>query len=188
MIHTHIPIFHTEHCVFARFLSNGDSYLDCGHVCTRNTIHLRDVNQKDNLVLADMGCRNTIFSANVQSGVHSINKWSSKHCNIGTFRIELVDELNDDVEKIIDGHMKVLSHKIKPNVCWDMLKSVRLISLNGLDVGRHTLHIQGTDSIGYTGPLSSIFFIICDPDMNNDDDDDDNTSSCVAIEDTCTSA
>jgi len=62
-----------------------------------------------------------------------------------------------------------------------------LISLNGLDIGRHTLHIQGTDSIGYTGPMSSIFFIICDPDMNNDDDDDDNTSSCITIEDTCTS-
>jgi putative protease len=53
--HCHMPIFHTEHCVFARFLSKGNSYLDCGHVCTRNNVHLRDeVTGQDNLVLADM--------------------------------------------------------------------------------------------------------------------------------------
>jgi collagenase-like PrtC family protease len=30
IVHTHLPIFHTEHCVFARFLSEGNSFLDCG--------------------------------------------------------------------------------------------------------------------------------------------------------------
>ena len=32
VIHQHLPIFHTEHCVFCRFLSDGNSYLDCGYV------------------------------------------------------------------------------------------------------------------------------------------------------------
>ena len=50
-----------------------------------------------------------------------------------------------------------------------------LTSLNSLDIERHALHVQGTDSIGHTGPISSMFFIICDPDVINDDDDDDNT-------------
>jgi putative protease len=49
--HAHLPIFHTEHCVFARFLSNGNSYLDCGHACTRHNVHLRDQTGADNLVL-----------------------------------------------------------------------------------------------------------------------------------------
>ena len=26
--HQHVPIFHTEHCVFARFMSGGNSYKD----------------------------------------------------------------------------------------------------------------------------------------------------------------
>ena len=26
----HLPVFHTEHCVFCRFLSTGTSYRDCG--------------------------------------------------------------------------------------------------------------------------------------------------------------
>jgi U32 family peptidase len=49
--HAHLPIFHTEHCVFARFLTNGNSYLDCGHACTQHNVHLRDQTGADNLVL-----------------------------------------------------------------------------------------------------------------------------------------
>ena len=72
--HCHMPIFHTEHCVFARFLSNGNSYLDCGHVCTGHNVHLRDQTGADNLVLADMGCRNTVFAAQAQRYVNISNK------------------------------------------------------------------------------------------------------------------
>ena len=52
--HAHLPIFHTEHCVFARFLTKGNSYLDCGHACTRHNIHLRDETGADNLVLGKL--------------------------------------------------------------------------------------------------------------------------------------
>lgn len=41
IVHQHLPIFHTEACVFCRFLSNGNSYKDCGHPCERSTVHLR---------------------------------------------------------------------------------------------------------------------------------------------------
>eukprot|EP00588_Corethron_pennatum_P010555 CAMPEP_0194273092 /NCGR_PEP_ID=MMETSP0169-20130528/6500_1 /TAXON_ID=218684 /ORGANISM="Corethron pennatum, Strain L29A3" /LENGTH=959 /DNA_ID=CAMNT_0039015937 /DNA_START=106 /DNA_END=2981 /DNA_ORIENTATION=+ len=76
VVHAHIPIFHTEHCVFARFLSEGNSYTDCGHVCTRHDVRLRDEKGKDHLVLADMGCRNTVFAGQAQSGVHSLREWA----------------------------------------------------------------------------------------------------------------
>jgi putative protease len=68
VLHANLPIFHTEHCVFARFLSGGNLYQDCGHVYTRNMVHLRDQDGKDNLVLADMGCRNTVFMAEIANG------------------------------------------------------------------------------------------------------------------------
>ena len=67
-MHQHLPIFHTEHCVFCRFLSDGNSYLDCGRPCESNSVHLRDCNGKDHLVVADEGCRNTVFNAQAQSG------------------------------------------------------------------------------------------------------------------------
>ena len=39
----HLPVFHTEHCVFCRFLSTGTSYQDCGHPCEKHRVALRDV-------------------------------------------------------------------------------------------------------------------------------------------------
>lgn len=47
----------------------GNSYKDCGHPCETNAVHLRDSQGKDHLVLADMGCRNTVFNAKAQSGL-----------------------------------------------------------------------------------------------------------------------
>lgn len=69
VLHQHLPIFHTEHCVFCRFLSDGNSKDDCGHPCEQHTVHLRDASGHDHLVLADMGCRNTVFNAEAQSGL-----------------------------------------------------------------------------------------------------------------------
>jgi collagenase-like PrtC family protease len=69
IVHQHLPIFHTEHCVFCRFLSDGNSYKDCGHPCESAQVHLRDEHGHDHLVLADMGCRNTVFNAQAQTGV-----------------------------------------------------------------------------------------------------------------------
>jgi len=123
IVHAHLPIFHTEHCVFARFLSKGNSYLDCGHVCTRNSVHLRDQNGNDNLVLADMGCRNTVFSAEAQSGVHSIRDWVAS--GIGMLRVELVDECAEDVRKIVDGYEGVLFKKLRAREVWDTLSTIR---------------------------------------------------------------
>jgi U32 family peptidase len=121
--HAHMPIFHTEHCVFARFLSKGNSYLDCGHVCTRHNVHLRDQTGADNLVLADMGCRNTVFSAQAQSGVHSIREWRAAGAN--RFRIELVDESAEDTQVIVRGYEEVLKGVIKPKELWETLERVR---------------------------------------------------------------
>lgn len=121
--HAHLPIFHTEHCVFARFLSKGNSYVDCGHVCTRNNVHLRDQTGKDNLVLADMGCRNTVFSAEAQSGIHSVKEWIE--AGVGTLRIELVDEGQNDTKRIVEGYLDVMNGTVKPSVVWETLKDIR---------------------------------------------------------------
>jgi U32 family peptidase len=69
IVHLHIPIFYTEHCVFCRFLSTGNSFKDCGRPCERHTVHIRDESNRDLLVLADEGCRNTIFNAEAQSAL-----------------------------------------------------------------------------------------------------------------------
>ncbi|KAL7536993.1 hypothetical protein ACHAXR_007521 [Thalassiosira sp. AJA248-18] len=100
----------------------GNSYQDCGHVCTKNTVHLRDQSGKDNLVLADLGCRNTVFMAESQSGVHSINEWMQ--AGVGHFRIELVDESGSDAVKIVSSYLQFLSKERQATDVWDELSGI----------------------------------------------------------------
>ncbi|HWD99868.1 MAG TPA: DUF3656 domain-containing protein, partial [Bryobacteraceae bacterium] len=50
----HLPIFHTEHCVFCRFLSTGSSYRDCGRPCEKHRVELRDAAGRAHPVVADV--------------------------------------------------------------------------------------------------------------------------------------
>jgi len=72
---------------------------------------------------ADLGCRNTVFASEAQSGVHSLNDWMTEGAT--RFRIELVDEGPEDVELIVSGYSSVLADKLKPSELWESLKTVR---------------------------------------------------------------
>jgi len=67
-LHQHMPMFHMEQCVFAAFLSQGHSHLDCGRPCDRHRVHLRDRVGMEHPLRADVGCRNTLFNAVAQTG------------------------------------------------------------------------------------------------------------------------
>lgn len=69
-------------------------------------MHLRDSSGKDHLVLADMGCRNTVFNAQAQSGVHLIPRMLA--AGIGSFRVELVDEPASMVMPILQAYKDVM--------------------------------------------------------------------------------
>jgi putative protease len=86
----HLPVFHTEHCVFARFLSNGKSYLDCGRPCEAHRIALRDTAGRAHPVLADVGCRNTVFGAESQEAGLHLMEWRA--AGISRFRLEFAHE------------------------------------------------------------------------------------------------
>jgi putative protease len=86
----HLPVFHTEHCVFARFLSNGKSYLDCGRPCEKHRVALRDTGGRTHPVLADVGCRNTVFGAEAQEAAVHLAAWRA--AGISRFRLEFAHE------------------------------------------------------------------------------------------------
>jgi putative protease len=91
----HLPVFHTEHCVFARFLSNGKSYLDCGRPCEHHRIALRDPAGRAHPVLADVGCRNTVFGAEAQEAAIHLAEW--RVAGISQFRLEFAHETAQQV-------------------------------------------------------------------------------------------
>jgi collagenase-like PrtC family protease len=106
VIHQHLPVFHTEYCVFARFLSEGNSYRDCGRPCERHVVHLRDAAGGDHLVQADIGCRNTVFNAAAQSAAAVLG--DLRKAGISRFRIELVDEPASQIATIVSAYRSLL--------------------------------------------------------------------------------
>ena len=86
----HLPVFHTEHCVFCRFLSKGTSYRDCGRPCEKHRVALKDAKGRAHPVLADVGCRNTVFGAEAQEASGHLDAW--RQAGIHHFRLEFVHE------------------------------------------------------------------------------------------------
>ena len=94
----HLPVFHTEHCVFCRFLSTGTSYKDCGRPCEKHRVELKDQSGRSHPVMADVGCRNTVFGAEAQEASAHLDTWRA--AGIRHFRLEFVHESGDDVREI----------------------------------------------------------------------------------------
>ena len=89
-MHSHLTLFHTEHCVFARMLSDGSSIKDCGQPCERHSVSLRAPSGEIHAVLADAGCRNTVFNGGAQSGADYVE--SLVAAGVGGLRVELLAE------------------------------------------------------------------------------------------------
>jgi putative protease len=94
----HLPVFHTEHCVFCRFLSTGTSYRDCGRPCEKHRVELRDAAGRAHPVVADVGCRNTVFGAEAQDASPHLERWLAR--GIRHFRLEFAHESADRVRRI----------------------------------------------------------------------------------------
>jgi len=103
----HLPVFHTEHCVFCRFLSTGTSYKDCGRPCEKHRVELRDDSGRSHPVLADVGCRNTVFGAEAQEASQHMKGWLD--AGIRHFRLEFAHETGAEVELVTRAFQDALA-------------------------------------------------------------------------------
>ena len=103
----HLPVFHTEHCVFCRFLSDGTSYKNCGRPCEQHRVALRDQQGREHPVIADVGCRNTVFGAQAQEASRHLDVW--RDAGIAHYRLEFVRETATDVIDVARAFQKTLS-------------------------------------------------------------------------------
>jgi putative protease len=98
ILYQHLPVFHTEHCVFCRFLSAGTSYKDCGRPCESHVVALRDDAGRAHPVVADVGCRNTVFGAEAQEASRHLDDWRA--AGIAQFRLEFAHETRAQTDEI----------------------------------------------------------------------------------------
>lgn len=106
----HLPVFHTEHCVFCRFLSDGTDHTNCGHPCESHRIALRDERGLAHPVMADVGCRNTVFEGRPQVAGAHLTDWLG--AGLRDFRLEFVHETPEQVAEVIRLHRAVLAGEL----------------------------------------------------------------------------
>jgi len=109
----HLPVFHTEHCVFCRFLSSGTSYRDCGRPCEKHRVELKDSAGRAHPVIADVGCRNTVFGAEAQEASSYIEAW--RGAGIRHFRLEFAHESADQVQAVVRAFDLTLQGNMTPH-------------------------------------------------------------------------
>lgn len=106
----HLPVFHMEHCVFCRFLSSGTDYTNCGHPCESHRVAVRDERGVSHPVMADVGCRNTVFEGRPQVAAAHLQAWLD--AGLRDLRLEFVHESPAQVRAVIQAHRAFLKGEI----------------------------------------------------------------------------
>jgi len=140
VVHQHMPMFHMEHCVFAAFLSTGRDWRDCGRPCDHHRVELRDRVGAEFPVLADAGCRNTVFNAVPQSAAEFLPRMQA--LGLRHFRVELLRERAADVAPLLENYARVLTGRDDGRRTWRHMRT-----LNQLGVTRGTLRV-GLELVG----------------------------------------
>jgi U32 family peptidase len=142
VIHQHMPMFHMEHCVFCSTLSPGKNKSDCGRPCDRHDVKLRDRVGKEHVLHADIGCRNTLYNAQAQSGAEVVPELLA--AGVRVFRVELLrDASQADTQKLIDLYRQLLAGELRGSAVWRELNADNCIGVTRgtLDGPRNPLAI-----------------------------------------------
>lgn len=141
VIHQHMPMFHMEHCVFCAVLSPGTNKTNCGRPCDRHTVHLRDRLGMEHRLLADVGCRNTLFNAVPQSAAEVVPQLSAR--GVRDFRIELLDESPEEIGPLAGLYQQLLAGQVAGHEVWRRLRAANRVGVTRgtLEERRHPLAI-----------------------------------------------
>ena len=121
VVHTPMPLFHMEHCVYAHMLSEGADHRTCGRPCDRHALSLRDRAGFEHPVVADVGCRNTVFHARAQSAAEHVAGFVTR--GVRRFRVELVREDAAAAEKVVRAYRDLLDDRTTARDVWNSLRA-----------------------------------------------------------------
>lgn len=127
VIHQHMPMFHTEHCVYATFLSEGTDFTNCGRPCEADRVSLRDRVGMEHPVRVDTGCRNTVYNAVDQSGAEYLKEFLGH--GVTTYRIEFLEEDGQRVKEVVGLYRQALRNEITGTQVWRTLNATNQLGV-----------------------------------------------------------
>lgn len=127
VIHQHMPMFHTEHCVYCTFLSEGTDYTNCGRPCEDQRVSLKDRVGMEHPVRVDTGCRNTVYNAIDQSGAEFLSEFLSY--GVQSFRLEFLEEEGGRVQEVIKLYRQALRGEITGTQVWKNLNATNQLGV-----------------------------------------------------------
>lgn len=127
VIHQHMPMFHTEHCVYCTFLSEGTDHTNCGTPCETHRISLKDRVGFSHPVRVDTGCRNTVYNAIDQSGAEYLSEFQK--LGVGSYRVEFLEEEPERVQEVIRLYRQALRGEVSGTYVWKTLKATNQLGV-----------------------------------------------------------
>lgn len=126
-LHQHMPMFHTEHCVFCTFLSEGHSFRDCGQPCERHRVRVMDRTHAMHYLVSDEGCRNTLFNGRAQTAATQAG--NALRAGLTHFRLELLDETPERTREIIATYRSFLTGRMTAS---ELIRHLNLLDRIGV--------------------------------------------------------
>jgi putative protease len=127
VIHQHMPMFHTEHCVYCTFLSEGTDYTNCGRPCEEKRVSLQDRIGMSHPVRVDEGCRNTVYNAVDQSGAEYLSNFMD--LGVRSYRVEFLEESPEKVHEVLSLYRRALRGEISGTQVWKSLKATNQLGV-----------------------------------------------------------
>ncbi|WP_405342245.1 DUF3656 domain-containing protein [Fibrobacter sp.] len=109
-LHQYMPAFHSEYCAFARALTTGRRFPECGKICTKHKVEILDHKGERHFLQSDAECRNTLFVGKPQSALKLLPKLNA--AGVNHYRLEMLTEDTETVRRKVVIYTQAIRGKI----------------------------------------------------------------------------
>jgi len=126
-----MPAFHSEYCAFARALTTGRRFPECGKICTRHKVEILDHKGERHFLQSDAECRNTLFVGKPQSALKLLPRLKEKGVN--HFRLEMLQEDPETLRRKVLIYTQAIQGKVSID---DAIREAGIQEKYGLSEGQ----------------------------------------------------
>lgn len=109
-LHQYMPAFHSEYCAFARALTTGRRFPECGKICTQHKVEILDHKGERHFLQSDAECRNTLFVGKPQSALKLLPDLQKNA--VSHFRLEMLQEDAETVRRKVSIYTQAIRGRI----------------------------------------------------------------------------